>query len=90
VRSLFSDQFRRDLGRVVARRQEKVPHTVAELKATLRDAIRRVERNPGAGRRMRNQADYPGGRFVVVGPWQLVYRVNRGVVEFMALRHAAL
>lgn len=90
MRSLFSDQFRRELERVVARRREKVPHTVPDLKATLRDAIRRVERDPGAGRPMRNQADYPGGRFVIVGYWRIVYRVNGDTVEFMALQHVAL
>ncbi len=61
-----------------------------ELKATLRDAIKQVERDPRAGRLMRNQIDYPGGRFIIAGYWQIVYRVEDDTLEFMALRHIAL
>ncbi len=88
--SLFSDQFRRQLERTIARRKDKAPHTVASLKTALRNAIRQVERHPDAGRLMRNQVDYPGGRFVMVGYWQLVYRIDGDTVEFMALLHVAL
>lgn len=90
--SLFSDQFRRDLAGAVERRRDNAPHTVDQLKSSLRSAIRRIERNEVDERPVRNQADFPGAYFAIVGAWQLIYRVadDDGTIEFLALRNIAL
>jgi plasmid stabilization system protein ParE len=92
VTSLFSDDYCADLRLARAAYRKRPGDAARRLVKQLAACVRHIEQNPDAGKKVINQADFPGGRMHLCGSWTIIYTVkaNEDLLEFNALDHFVL
>jgi plasmid stabilization system protein ParE len=81
-----SSQAWRDLRDIIATSEKRIPRQLTEMAAKLLSRAELLASFPYLGRKIRGR---PGGRVLVEGSIQIIYRIERDTVRIIRFWHSA-